>query len=94
MEIMRALVIASVLLASLSITGCQLVVDFDRSRLDAGMDLGPAPTDMSVAIDAGTDAGVDAGTDAGVDAGTDAGVDAGTDAGIDAGTDAGLDAGV
>ena len=57
---------------ALSVGGCQLVVNFDRSLLeDAGADAG---------IDAG-DAGPDASSDAGPDGASDSGSDASTDAG-------------
>ncbi|WP_236606779.1 hypothetical protein [Sandaracinus amylolyticus] len=84
----RARMIAA-LLIGLALPGCQLIVDFDRSRIvdDAGSDGGPADGGGN-AMDAGSDAGGDdAGTDAAMDdAGTD---DAGTDAAMDdAGTDA------
>jgi hypothetical protein len=42
------------------LSGCSLVVDFDRSLL------------VDASVDAGLDGGVDAGSDAGVDAGADA----------------------
>lgn len=77
----------------LGLFGCELVVDFDRSRIpEAGVDAG---TVDSGTVDSGTmDAG---GEDSGAeDAGTeDASMDdAGTDAAMDdAGTDAGFDAG-
>ncbi|MCB9600467.1 MAG: hypothetical protein H6721_26845 [Sandaracinus sp.] len=90
----------------LGLFGCELVVDFDRSRIpEAGVDAG---TTDAGGRDGGLDAGgedaggedggpEDGGTDDGGtddggpdDGGTD---DGGTDAGIDAGTDAGMDGG-
>ena len=89
------------------LSGCELLVDFDRSAIvDAGPD-GKMPTDAAIE-DAGADARADAAIeDAGADApdaeipdanivedgGSDAGHDAGLDAGHDAGFDAGHDAG-
>lgn len=69
--------------------GCELVVDFDRSRIvDGGPDTGDTGND---ATDVGADIGDDVGTDVGMDA-SDAGMDVGDDTGMDAG-DAGTDAG-
>lgn len=87
---MRALLSILLVLAF----GCELVVDFDRSRIvdggpDTGTDVGTDADDDDAGVDAGTDAN-DAGMDAG-DAGMDAG-DADMDAG-DAGMDVGMDAG-
>ncbi|MFW6051246.1 MAG: hypothetical protein ACODAU_08735 [Myxococcota bacterium] len=89
--------IATVLVAAvLACTGCELVVDFDRSRIpDAGADGSPGdaaspPNDGGTDLDAAADGGPDAATDAGSDAATDAGSDAATDAGSDAATDSGV----
>ena len=55
----RRLTCLLLLLALFTLSGCQWLVDFDRSLIiDAGPDAG-AP------MDAGTDAGSDAGSDAG-----------------------------
>ena len=83
------------LLLLLTPSGCQKVVDFDRTQIVD--DAGTSDSDGSVAIDAGdrdVGAGVDAATDAGAtpDGGTDGGPrDAGPlDVGVDSGpTDAG-----
>ncbi len=91
----------------LALGGCELVVDFDRSRIvedagddapsdagdDAAVDDAGADAETDAGDDAAADAGDDAGDDAGMDAGDDAGMDAGDDAGPDAGDDAGMDAG-
>ncbi|AKF05591.1 Multiple EGF-like-domain protein 3 precursor [Sandaracinus amylolyticus] len=87
----RARIIAA-LLVGLALQGCQLIVDFDRSRIvegDAGVDAGAADAGGG-GMDAGSDAGGDdAGTDAAMD---DAAMDdAGSDAAMD---DAGSDAAV
>lgn len=72
------IVAAMMLIGSLSpLHGCELVVDFDRSRIaDAGIE--DAGMDTGTVMDAGPDD--DAGTsDAGVDAAGDAGVDGAPD---------------
>jgi hypothetical protein len=79
---------------ALGASGCQLIADFDRSKIPT--DAGQLP-DASFDEDAGgdDDGGFDATLpfDAGDDAATDAGNDAATDAGDDAATgdDAGTD---
>lgn len=82
--------------ALLALTGCQLIVDFDRNRismLDAGADAGGLD---SGGADAGTDSGIDGSAEAGIDDGgiDDGGMgDGGTDGGVDDGgmPDTGLD---
>lgn len=69
------LLISTLSLLALS-AGCELIVDFDRNKIDAAMD-----TDTGVA---GTGGGNDGGNDSGMDAGEDAGNDAGEDASMDA----------
>jgi len=61
--------------------GCELIVDFDRSKIPVeGTDATPQPNEAG-----GSDTGTDTGTDAGVDTGTDA--DTGTDSGeLDSGS--------
>jgi hypothetical protein len=84
--------------------GCELVVDFDRSKIpeagatDAGMDAS-SMMDAEPVMDAGSgdaavDTGPDAGSDGGEDAGMDASMDASADAAVDGGPDAGMDAGM
>src|SRR5579859_3858606 len=74
--------------------GCELIVDFDRTKIDAGVvdsgssDVIPpldAPADR-VAVDSGGDSGIDTGVDTGVDTGQ--GVDTGV---VDTGADTGVD---
>ncbi|MFW5925514.1 MAG: hypothetical protein ACOCV4_05060 [Myxococcota bacterium] len=78
---------ALVLVAVLGlVAGCELVVDFDRSRIG-----GEGGVDGAV-VDAATDGSTDAAGDAGPDAAGDAGMDAAGDAGPDAASDAGPDA--
>ncbi|MEM6957336.1 MAG: hypothetical protein AAF645_16715 [Myxococcota bacterium] len=77
----RALIVLALL------SGCQLVVDFDRSRIDdAGMD--GTDTDGDAAEEASADAADEMATDAAMETSADAGVEASTDAEIEASTDA------
>jgi len=91
----RAIMMGSLVAAMLA-AGCELVVDFDRTKIDGG---GPADGSASdVAIDTtGDQVSPDTGTDTGADTGTDTGTETGTDGGADAdahetGTDTGTDA--
>ena len=103
----RALpVLGIAILAAPFVSGCELFVHFDRSRI--GTDTGVA-MDSGVTPDSGADAGRDGGSDTGpvdanlpdsmIDAFTpdtnppDTGIDGGTDAGTDTGVDGGSDAG-
>ena len=78
-----------------SVMGCELVVDFDRSKIpQEGVDAStqdvaqPPLADAAIDVNTTTDAATDAAT---VDAATDGGT--GTDAGSDATADADPDAG-
>ncbi len=99
----HAVVVAS-LVAALAMggaAGCELIVDFDRTKIDAG-----PPTDGSVVGDgtvdsagdtnvpdtAAQDSPVETGTDGGADVKTDTGMDAATEAAAEAGPEAGMDA--
>ena len=100
----RAIALVSVLgLFGLGM-GCELLVDFDRSKIDAGVsdasfntdtpvgDQGtPDVTQPDVASDSPADSGAETGADTGSDTAADTGSDTGGDA--DAGGDAGSDAG-
>lgn len=83
--------------AGLAIAGCELIVDFDRTKIDAGAGdatVSDAPADITPPpVDSGQDA-ADAGKDAVGDAPVDVAQDTGSDAsGDDAGgSDAGDDA--
>ncbi len=82
---LRGFMRPSLPLVLLLAAGCELVVDFDRSRIvDGGSD---------ASVDSGSDASVDSGSDASVDGGSDASVDGGSDASVDGGSDASVDGG-
>ncbi len=83
----------------LAAAGCELAVDFDRTKIDAGsIDASIADvvaTDSPTPRDSGPDVAVDAPPDAPIDAPLDALGDVTTDANtpdVDAGTDAAADA--
>jgi hypothetical protein len=89
--------IAAALAAFAFLAGCELAVDFDRSKIptpqsDGGVPAADASLDTGLIPDATvTDTGTDTGTDATVaDTGTDTGTDA-SDSGTDA-SDSGTDA--
>lgn len=74
-----------------ALAGCELIVDFDRTKIDGGTLEGGGETSTG---DTGVDTGVD-GTkpDTGTDAPADTTVqDTGTDTGVDTGADTGADA--
>jgi hypothetical protein len=83
---------------AMTLGGCELVAEFDRSKIDGGSLDGSFP-DVNVPdvnqpdspADTGVDAPVDSGSDAGADATSDAAADA-SDASTDAASDAGADA--
>lgn len=70
-------------------TGCELIVDFDRNKIDSAMmqgDTGVGDACITSCGDGGPDGGTDSGdNDSGM---MDAAVDAGADAMVDAGMDA------
>ena len=75
------------LVSSMSALGCELIVDFDRTKIvgdevpEAGTDA-TTPALDATATDTGTDApAADTGTDAGTDTGTSDAADADTDGG-------------
>ena len=87
-----------VLLAAPLVSGCELFVHFDRTRIggDTGIDAGTRDGGPDTGRDVGVDANVDANTlDMGArDTGPDMGVDVGVDVGVDANRpDTGVDAG-
>lgn len=84
---MRQLVLLTLSAALLACTaGCELLVDFDRNKIDSSM--GTPDACMTNCEDAGPDSGNDAGPDASDDGGMmDAMVDA--DVMIDSGSDSG-----
>jgi len=81
-----------------SLAGCELIVDFDRTKIDGG------PVEAGGGDGTVVDTGVDIGKDGitmmdapadqmnPMDTGTDTGADSGVDTGIDTGVDTGLDA--
>jgi hypothetical protein len=75
------------LLASVGVLGCELALDFDRTKIDGGgIDASLSDAPFEAAGDVGTDAPpADAGQDAAGEAGADAGNDSG---GADTGSDA------
>lgn len=94
---------ACTLLTVASVAGCELIVDFDRTKIpadvpdvavvpgvDAQADTAP-PTDS--AVDAPADSAADAPTDSAADAPTDSAADAPTDSATDAGSSDASDAG-
>jgi len=89
-QLVRLTAAASLLVFS---TGCELIVDFDRSDIDSSMmqaDTGMPDACTTACGDAGEDSGTDSGDN---DSGTmDAMVDSGGDSGSDAMVDAAMDA--
>jgi hypothetical protein len=80
-------VIATLVVAAAT-AGCELIVDFDRTKIDAGATDATVSDVTNPPIDAPVDSPVDAGKDSPADAPADVKVDTGTDAGTDA-SDAG-----
>ncbi len=97
----RTRVHAAVLLLLLGVgaIGCELALDFDRTKIDGGaLDASfgdtALPDQVTPPADGTSDTGTDTGADAGTDSntGTDTGTDTGSDTGSDTGTDSGADA--
>jgi len=94
----RTHVAALFLLLGVGAVGCELALDFDRTKIDGGAidaSFGDTATfdQVSPPADGTTDGGTDAPiAETGSDTGTDTGSDTGTDTGTDGGTDAGQDA--
>lgn len=94
----RAFALSSAL--ALAAAGCELAVDFDRTKIDAGSVDGSiadvVSIDSPVTIDGGADARLDAPidalTDTSEDALTDSPIDVATDTRADSQVDAGADA--
>ncbi|HRH00877.1 MAG TPA: hypothetical protein PLR99_31760 [Polyangiaceae bacterium] len=95
---------ACTLLTVASVAGCELIVDFDRTKIpadvpdvavvpgvDAQADTTPPPVDS--AVDAPVDSAVDAPVDSAVDAPVDSAADAPVDSAVDAGSSDASDAG-
>jgi hypothetical protein len=96
----RALAATLFFLLGAGAVGCELALDFDRTKIDGGAidasfgdtattDQASPPADGTT--DGGGDTGADTGTDTGADTGRDTGADTGSDGG-DGGTDGGADA--
>ena len=91
----RRAVVVVALAASLSALGCELALDFDRTKIDGGgidASFGDVTVPETGGGDVVAEAAADAPGEAAAEGGTDAGQDTGTDTGTDAGTDAPADA--
>jgi hypothetical protein len=80
------------LLGTAALAGCELIVDFDRTKIPVDAVDAVAPTGDASQTDAQTDAATDATSDATTDATTDATSDATTDASDGGSTDGSSDA--
>ncbi len=90
----HAVVVASLVgaLAACAAAGCELAVDFDRTKIDAGLPTDASLTDVVADTTGGDNVVPDTSTDAPADTGADSGADVSTDTGVDSAVDAGMDA--
>jgi hypothetical protein len=96
----RSLLLGALACLAAASVGCEIIVDFNRSLIEGGVDatftdagdatLADSTVDVFVGTDATSDATGDTGHDAGHDTGHDAGVDSGVSH-VDSGTDSAHD---